>query len=318
MTGVPVTARELAARVDGLRDAVAGRAKDEEVAGKLSGLHRLLLGPVLLALRPGDRILFVPDRVLHRVPFAALLDPATRRYLVEDHGLGVAPSASLAVEATPRPGGGGPSLDVFVVADPDFDREEFPGLSRLKDARREGVFLKELFAGRGLFLDGNAASSRRVLEEAGRHAILHIATHALVNPDHPHLSKLVLAPDAPGDPGTLTAAEVQGLDLSQTRLVFLGACRSGEGKVASEGVLSLARAFQAAGAPEVVASLWDLEDADAAALSADFYRRFVRRPDAVAALREAQLEALRRTGRRASQLARWAGLQVAARAGNSH
>jgi CHAT domain-containing protein len=53
-------------------------------------------------------------------------------------------------------------------------------------------------------------------------------------------------------------------------------------------VLSLARPFLIAGAPAVVATLWDIDDAASAAFLTSFHEQFVQNGDAALALRQAQ------------------------------
>jgi CHAT domain-containing protein len=116
------------------------------------------------------------------------------------------------------------------------------------------------------------------------YSVIHIATHADVNEEHPFLSRLRLAD------GPLNAYQLYGAPLPQTALVVLSGCSTAAGpNRRGEGVLSLARPFLARGVPTVVATLWDVPDAPAAELFADFHRaRLAGRPDG-AALRQAQV-----------------------------
>jgi CHAT domain-containing protein len=155
-------------------------------------------------------------------------------------------------------------------------------------------------------------------------AILHVSTHGFCLPDLP---RELLAPTAPLDRmsrleqvespllrsglalsgantwlrgqdlpaeagnGLLTAHDVMGMDLLDTRLVVLSACVTGLGDVhASEGVQGLRRAFVEAGARALLMSLWEVSDDSTLLLMEGFYRRLLAGADCAAALREAQLE----------------------------
>jgi CHAT domain-containing protein/Tfp pilus assembly protein PilF len=98
--------------------------------------------------------------------------------------------------------------------------------------------------------------------------------------------------------GLLTAEEVAALDLRGTEMVVLSACETGLGAVASgEGVLGLQRAFHAAGARSVVASLWKVDDEATQQLMSEFYSNLWQRHlTPMEALRQAQLHILNGTG----------------------
>ena len=100
-----------------------------------------------------------------------------------------------------------------------------------------------------------------------------------------------------GDDGIWTALEVGGSDLSRVELVVLSACETGLGQSAGgEGLLGLQRAFQAAGARTVLASLWKVNDDATRALMVEFYRNlWTRRLGRLESLRAAQLALLRGT-----------------------
>ena len=78
----------------------------------------------------------------------------------------------------------------------------------------------------------------------------------------------------PEGDGILSAREAAGLNLAGTGLVMLSACQTGLGQwQPGEHMAGLRHAFLIAGARHVASTLWDVNDADAPALVADFYRR---------------------------------------------
>ncbi|MFN0009133.1 MAG: tetratricopeptide repeat protein [Planctomycetota bacterium] len=74
--------------------------------------------------------------------------------------------------------------------------------------------------------------------------------------------------------GLLTAEELSTLDLSGCELAVLSACDTNLGVVrAGQGVASLQKALQMAGARSVITSLWKVPDEATKELMLDFYRR---------------------------------------------
>lgn len=155
-----------------------------------------------------------------------------------------------------------------------------------------------------------AANRRAVMDgELGRYAIVHFATHAIFNNDHPELSGIVLSlVDQQGQSvnGFIRLHEVYNLRLP-VNLVVLSACQTALGRdVKGEGMIGLTRGFMYAGAARVVASLWKVDDAATAELMRLFYRGMLRDGlSAAAALQQAQAEMSQ--GRRWQSPYYWAG-----------
>ena len=142
-------------------------------------------------------------------------------------------------------------------------------------------------------LTGPNATKAQFLEWIRRSEVVHFAGHAIANSEFPWLSRLLFAPGSEAGSDTLFSRELTSERLDQLNLVVLAACSTGTGAgVRGEGVLSLARAFLAAGAPTVIASLWDVSDVASQRLFSSFYQRLRSGTPPLNALRDAQLVAL--------------------------
>ena len=97
--------------------------------------------------------------------------------------------------------------------------------------------------------------------------------------------------------GILTAERIAAVDCDALELVVLSACESGRGDVVhGDGVFGIQTAFHVAGARNVIASLWKIDDQATADLMGAFYRLlWAEERTPLAALRGAQLEMLRRS-----------------------
>jgi CHAT domain-containing protein len=172
---------------------------------------------------------------------------------------------------------------------------EGPGFPRLAYTRREAETIMALVPeGKGMkALDFQASRARATSPDLGQYRLIHFATHAILNNQHPALSGIVLSlVDERGQPqdGFLRLHDLYNLNLSAD-LVVLSACQTALGKeIKGEGLVGLTRGFMYAGAARVVASLWKVNDEATAELMRRFYQGMLRdgrRP--AAALRAAQV-----------------------------
>jgi CHAT domain-containing protein len=142
-------------------------------------------------------------------------------------------------------------------------------------------------------VDFEAARQLLVGASIRNFGIVHLATHAILDPIRPDLSKVILSAfDSRGksvEP-SVRLHEIYTLDL-RARLVTLSACRSATGaSLPGEGLVSLTRGFQYAGAASVLATLWDVEDRSTAKWMEEFYRSLlVKKQSAATSVRSAIL-----------------------------
>jgi CHAT domain-containing protein/predicted negative regulator of RcsB-dependent stress response len=228
------------------------------------------------------RLIIVPHGVLHYIPFAALRNAATGRYLIEDYTLTYVPSASalrfLREKETPVTG------TALVLGNPETPL----GLASLPGAEQEAIEVAQQL---GTKAHLGADAGEALLDHlAGKIDVVHLAAHGLYDPANPLFSRIALAADATHD-GSLTVHEIlSSLDLTGVNLVVLSACRSAAGaRSGGDEVVGLTRALLYAGTPGVISTLWNIDDAISTELMGEFYRRFTRGESATEALRQAQL-----------------------------
>ena len=121
-------------------------------------------------------------------------------------------------------------------------------------------------------------------------AVIHFAAHGSTN------GEIALSPGPRLDDSIpnedsylLTIREVQETGL-KARLVVLSCCHSGRGEIRSEGVVGMSRAFLAAGARAVVASLWAIDDEATMEFMVKFYSHLKRGESVSVSLHKAMNE----------------------------
>jgi len=268
-------------------------------------LYHVLLEAGLASLPPTvRRLVIVPDDALHLLPFAALRRAAGEPPLTARYEISVVPSATLwlhwrthrppasaepllALADPQRPGDSGGSQETATERAAIF--ADGLRLGALPFARQEGrTAVRHLDSGSLLRVGAEASEGFIKHADLRRFAILHFATHAVLDDQHPERSGVLLTAQPANEDGLLQIREIVGLPLDG-RIVVLSSCRSATGQMLrGEGVMGMARAFFQAGAHTVVASLWPVRDDDGAALFDRFYVHLGQGQSVAAALRAAQ------------------------------
>jgi CHAT domain-containing protein len=143
---------------------------------------------------------------------------------------------------------------------------------------------------------GVDATKAKLLDtDLSKFRFLHFATHGVLAVDTGvQEPSLVLSSDGVDSSQMfLSMSEILGLKL-QPESVVLSACNTGSGKISrAEGVMSLGRAFLAAGAESVTVSLWQVSDDSTAMLMEKYYKGILdnkRKSEALAEARYAVFE----------------------------
>ncbi len=317
-----IGAEELATRVERFRQRIVSPVPG--LGGLLAegrSLFDTLVRPAAELIEAHQRILFVPDRALHGLPFAALVRSADGgdgwSYLAEWRASHTVLSATVYAQLTreragrdrPATESAGPLLAAF--GDPDYpdsgESAAAGGLELLRAvaagrdfaplpaSRLEVTAVASHFPGEQRVYLGREATEEHAKQIGPEPRFVHFASHAFVDSRRPLDSGLVLSlPPASAedrDNGILQAWEILQSVRLDADLVVLSGCDTGRGQeIAGEGLIGLARAFQHAGARAVVASLWQVADLSAVAFMDRFYRHLRGGQGRAEALRAAQRE----------------------------
>jgi tetratricopeptide (TPR) repeat protein len=286
-------------------------------AGKTAGgpaqeLRQRVWLPIEKAIGKASTILLAPDGALARLPFAALPGRKAGSYLLEEVRIAYLPSALhlLGWSAPPARAARG----LLLVGGLDYGkREKGPDWVALAGTRSEvergyavftkrcpGVAVSQLAQDRAGKADLLRALTGNGKGEAW--GCIHLATHS----SPPRAAAETRAATAWGlvlsganeseARGLLTADEIARLDLQGTDLVVLRVGRSALAHAPEE--LTLHRAFHAAGARSVIASLSDLHDAPTSLLMSELHNNlWEKKLSRLDALHQAQLFVLRNPDR---------------------
>ena len=310
--------KEIGALAESYLSATRARRDNRSAA---SQLHDILLGQ-LPAEADGERIIVVPDGVLHLLPFDTLRD-SSGTLVLEAHTVSYIPAATVLRVLRKEKPMGTRKHALLGVGDVAYQNQGHVsarlakplgiGLRlerRLSDTlgtavydlpqtREEVLAVSRILGNDSVLLVGHDATETEFKSTPlTEFKIVHIAAHGFADTRFPERSGLVLGLDpASHDDGLLQVREIMRLRFNAD-LVTLSACNTGVGKLeGEEGVTNLVEAFLVSGAKSVVASLWSADDTYTLDLMERFYTHISEGQDRAAALRQAKLDLLAKFGK---------------------
>jgi CHAT domain-containing protein/HEPN domain-containing protein len=269
-------------------------------------LYRELIAPLESRGWLSERLVIMPEGVLGYIPFELLLkelptqdaSPDQLAYLLQDHTISYAYSASLLLEMQELKHR--PQRKAVLAFAPSFTADTTTAIASQPLAVRRNA-LGELFFNQqevekisdlvraDLYLDDQATEAK-FLENAEQYSILHLATHSKANDrlgDQAFLAFTALDDDEENE--ILYNRDLYNLQLNAD-MVVLSACETGIGELQNaEGVISIARGFSYAGAKSIVSSLWAVNDATTQEIMVDYYANLAAGQPKDEALRAAKL-----------------------------
>lgn len=259
-----------------------------------------------LSSKPINRIIIIPSKSLSYLSFESFLldkpielDYGKLNYAIRSYAISYKNSLQPPQLNTKSPS------KLYLGISPIFINENF---SKLNGAQQEIAFVSDKLNGH--ILENTNKSKKTLLENINDYKILHFATHAESDTANSNYSKIILsANDENSSTNNLHAYEIQNTNLN-TELVILSACNTGIGEYKSgEGVASLARSFNYAGAKSILVSLWSLPDYSTTRIINSFIDELYNNDKSIA-LQQAKVNYLKNADSHLSKPLYWAGLII--------
>lgn len=218
----------------------------------------------LIAINKDKNLIIIPDGLLNFISFDALVIQKTTAtnytkipFLVFQNKLTYQTNARFYVENISKE-----KTNKIVGFFPVFENTNAELLYSKEEAK---ALLK--YTNATLFMNEKASKSN-FIKNSSLYSILHLSTHGTSGTFN-EPATLVFYDDL------LLIQELYALENCHPQLVVLSACETGIGKLQKgEGAMSIARAFQYAGAKNVLFSLWKINDYATTLLMANFYKNY--------------------------------------------
>jgi CHAT domain-containing protein len=280
--------QEIEAKVNHYQQRVSSLEKIEPADVEGQELYQILVEPARKLIPRKAQVVIIPDGSLGKLNFETLIVPGSQpHFWIDDAQIEDASSIALLVKSRPsRPG----PHKLLAIGDP---LEVTPDYPQLKYARQEIKAAAEHFGAhdRKVVSGPEAVPSAYAASHPGRFDVIHFATHGFASEMQPLDSAIILSSQDDHN------FKLYARDIVKTRLnaeiVTISACYgAGKRTYSGEGLVGLAWSFLRAGAHQVIAGLWNVEDQPTPDLMRNFYTELTNGKSPAAALRDAKLKML--------------------------
>jgi CHAT domain-containing protein/predicted negative regulator of RcsB-dependent stress response len=269
---------------DGLIQNLRDPLDTENPAGRK--LYEALIAPAQRLMPKTGKVILAPDGPLHSLNFETLpvFEPQPH-YWIQDATVSVTPSLGLL--SADQTGQKAAARSLLLIGNPISPDERYPAL---EFAGQEMTAIEHSLPGFRIVPRDRQQAQPEAYAQAdpGSFGLIHFVAHATANREEPLESAVILSRS--GDNYKLLAKDVIDKRL-QAELVTISACRSaGARTYAGEGLVGFSWAFLEAGARNVIAGLWDVNDRSTADLMERLYGELSRGLAPADALRSAKLK----------------------------
>ena len=275
-----ISPRELERKVRDFRRSLA--QKSDDCSTGAAEFYRLLIEPGQKYLSGKKRIIIIPHKVLHYLPFSVLSD-SQGNPLIKNYSVVYEPSFQALKICKSKISSRKKNLIAYALGNattPD-------GLSPLPGTLTEAEEIRKIFPSTSTIVKEKDFKKENLINGLPGKDMVHFATHGIVDADHPYSSGISTSD------GTLTIEEILNADTTSLKfnLVALSACNTGIGKLfPGDDQVGLTRAIMTIGTPSILSSLWSVSDESTAKLMKYFYENFSKGMDKGESLRQAELK----------------------------
>ncbi|MGH9758620.1 MAG: CHAT domain-containing protein, partial [Candidatus Acidiferrales bacterium] len=248
-------------------------------------LFQLLVAPAASLISPGARVTILPDGRRYALNFETLLAPAPHlHYWIED--VDIVNSDSLMLLAASAKNRAPHPAKLLLIGAPVSPSSDFPNLPQ---AASEMKRIEKYFppSNRSVFSRAQATPAAYLQTDPSHYSVIHFVAHGTSNRSAPLDSAIILTKD--GDSYKLYARDIMMQPL-HADLVTISSCfGAGSRFFSGEGLVGLTWAFLRAGAREVIAALWEVDDVSTPQLMDQLYSEMHKGVSPEIALRDAKL-----------------------------
>jgi CHAT domain-containing protein len=279
---IPAGSEDLKEKITSYREQIATHMTVEKIRSTewkntASELYTILIDDTNKLLEDKKRLIIIPHKSLHYLPFNTLLD-SSGKYLMEKYEIIYLPSASTLSYCKKKNTHKKESLIAFEYG--NFNR---PPYAPLPDSITEVKAIREIYPQNKVF-KGKEITIDAIETDSKNKDLIHFAMHGILDSRAPMFSKLILPEE------DLEVYKIFNMKLNAS-LVTLSACSTGLGKLSKgDELIGFSRAFIYAGTPTVCVSLWDVSDKVTSEFMKRFYLHLKENNSKSQALRLAQMD----------------------------